>query len=217
MSMMTGMMLVGLTILALGSSGFMPLRTGGMQFTSSGAAVPPSELRRNCATARIPVAKTYTLYDLATRTAIVMWRDEQARRDVELRLPYEPETGFKDCSPSVQAHLRHVHLHFERIDREREFKIQLARDRNIDLAEMSRAQGAVLFYGSLQQNCAHYEPPPYAHVDNVGIDAERRLVFSGWWEPRLDTNVHILLPYEPETGFAGCTKAAQVLLSVFLK
>lgn len=206
----------GSVVLGIGLSVILAVGATGFQVATSNVAVsPPSELRQRCATAKIPTARTYTLYDLATRTVLVMWRDEQRRRDVELRLPYEPETGFRGCSPSAQAHLRHVHLIFEQVDREREFKIERAKQQHIDLAEMSRAQGAVLFYGSLRENCASYKPPPYAIVDNVGIDSEHRRVTSGWWEPRLSTNVHILLPYEPETGFAGCSKEAQMLLRSF--
>jgi len=183
---------------------------------AAGALAPgdyPDELRKVCAAITIPLIKTYTRYDLAIRTVVVMWRDAPRRRNFEVSLPYEPETGFRGCSASARMHLRHVHFFFEQVDQQRANWLERAKALQVDPVEFSRRWPAVLYFGSLQENCARYKP--LRPVDNVGIDPQRGHVISGWWEPELNQNVSIRLPYEPKTGFAGCSKEAQALLRTF--
>lgn len=183
-------------------------------FFQTWAAASP-ELINTCARAIIPSNLTYSRYDLVQRVVEVRWREAGGQRDVVLHLPYEPENGFRGCSPSAVAHLRLVDVVFQRVDRERDYQLQRAREEKRDLSKLSQRFPAVLSYGSLQENCAQYRRQPTGH--HFGLDTTGRIVIADLgWDTRLQQDVVILLPFEPEAAFKGCSEDAKALLRLFI-
>jgi hypothetical protein len=62
----------------------------------------------------------------------------------------------------------------------------------------------------LYENCAKFEVPQ--HSDDSGYDSIKKILTVYWWDGILQQNMSIELPYEPETGFAGCSNAAKEIL-----
>ena len=67
-----------------------------------------AELYENCARAEIPETELDTSLDLENKIAVIRWWDGKLEQDVSIEIPYEPETGFADCSESAQRVLRHL-------------------------------------------------------------------------------------------------------------
>lgn len=73
-------------------------------------------LYKNCAK-DIPRGKIDdTLLNIEDKTVTAWWWDENIQDNVEVKLPYEPETDFAGCSESVKGLLRHLQETHEDID-----------------------------------------------------------------------------------------------------
>lgn len=62
----------------------------------------------------------------------------------------------------------------------------------------------------LYENCARAEIPE-TELDTT-LDSENKIAMVRWWDGKLQQNVSIELPYEPETGFASCSESAKRVL-----
>ena len=62
----------------------------------------------------------------------------------------------------------------------------------------------------LYENCAKYTTPP--NSDDSGYNPIKKILTIYWWDGTLQQNMSIELPYEPETGFAGCSDPAKEIL-----
>lgn len=61
----------------------------------------------------------------------------------------------------------------------------------------------------LYENCARTEFP---RSDDSSFDPAERIYTIHYWDEKLQDNAKIELPYEPETGFAGCSESAKSIL-----
>ncbi|HBT81477.1 hypothetical protein A2757_00145 [Candidatus Giovannonibacteria bacterium RIFCSPHIGHO2_01_FULL_48_47] len=61
----------------------------------------------------------------------------------------------------------------------------------------------------LYENCARTEFPI---SDNSSLDPKKRIYTIYYWDEKLQDNAKIELPFEPETGFTGCSKKAKAIL-----
>lgn len=61
----------------------------------------------------------------------------------------------------------------------------------------------------LTANCKKEVP---ASSDDSAIDLEIKIVTFYWWDDTLQDNVSLAVPYEPETGFAGCSESVKARL-----
>ena len=62
----------------------------------------------------------------------------------------------------------------------------------------------------LFENCA--QDIPREKIDDTVLDPMNKIVTVWWWDDKLQDNVSLELPYEPETGFAGCSESIKNLL-----
>lgn len=62
----------------------------------------------------------------------------------------------------------------------------------------------------LAANCA--KDLPIAIIDDISFDPDKKLVILRWSEGNPPENITLLLPYSPETNFAGCSESATKLL-----
>jgi len=62
----------------------------------------------------------------------------------------------------------------------------------------------------LAENCAR--DIPREKIDDISFDPENKVVQFYWWDIETNDNVHTIVPYEPETGFAGCSESVKDLL-----
>ena len=70
--------------------------------------VSQDPLLEACATAQIPQAELDTTLDEVQGIVTVRWWDASSQANIELQLPYRPETDFSGCSASAKAVLEHV-------------------------------------------------------------------------------------------------------------
>lgn len=64
----------------------------------------------------------------------------------------------------------------------------------------------------LYENCARTEFP---RSDDSSFNPEKRIVTLYYWDEKLQDNAKLELPFEPETGFAGCSEKAKAILRSF--
>ena len=62
----------------------------------------------------------------------------------------------------------------------------------------------------LAKNCAR--DIPREKIDDSVFNSEQKTVTVYWWDNELQDNVSLILPYEPETDFAGCSESAKQFL-----
>jgi hypothetical protein len=62
----------------------------------------------NCKSAQIPVTELDTTLDPERKIVIVRWWDGELQKNIELTLPYYPETDFEGCSESAKRVLKHI-------------------------------------------------------------------------------------------------------------
>ncbi|GEM_PF-1043497 len=53
---------------------------------------------------------------------------------------------------------------------------------------------------------------PREKIDDSVLDIERGTVTVYWWDGQLQDNVSLILPYQPETDFAGCSESVRDFL-----
>lgn len=61
----------------------------------------------------------------------------------------------------------------------------------------------------LYENCARTEFP---RSDDTLFDPEKRIIAIYYWDEKLQDNAKLELPFEPETGFAGCSESAKSII-----
>ena len=62
----------------------------------------------------------------------------------------------------------------------------------------------------LYENCAR--EIPREKIDDTTLNQFEKIVIVWWWDEELQDNVELKFPYEPETGFAGCSESVKGLL-----
>ena len=62
----------------------------------------------------------------------------------------------------------------------------------------------------LAKNCAR--DIPREKIDDSLFNSEQKTVTVYWWDNELQNNVSLVLPYEPETDFAGCSESVKEFL-----
>lgn len=62
----------------------------------------------------------------------------------------------------------------------------------------------------LEENCAR--DIPREKIDDSSFDPENKIVQTYWWDNEINDNVQLIIPYEPETDFAGCSESVKELL-----
>ena len=62
----------------------------------------------------------------------------------------------------------------------------------------------------LAENCAR--DIPREKIDDTFLDLENKIVRTSWWDNEIGDNVSIIIPYEPEIDFAGCSESVKGLL-----
>ncbi len=62
----------------------------------------------------------------------------------------------------------------------------------------------------LAKNCAR--DIPREKIDDSFLDSENGIVRVSWWDNMIGDNVFVVIPYEPESDFAGCSESVKVLL-----
>ncbi|MBI5005244.1 MAG: hypothetical protein HZC03_01425 [Candidatus Lloydbacteria bacterium] len=75
--------------------------------------LPQSVLREICRTAEIPKGADDTSLDPQNQVVNVFWWDGVRQQNNQLQLPYEPETGFANCSDSAKVVLKHIQQTYE--------------------------------------------------------------------------------------------------------
>lgn len=63
----------------------------------------------------------------------------------------------------------------------------------------------------LAENCKQAEIPLTGEKDTM-LDPERRMVTVRWFDAAIQTDRVLVLPYHPETNFAGCSESAKAVL-----
>ena len=64
---------------------------------------------------------------------------------------------------------------------------------------------------TLLENCANAEIPLTGERNTV-YDSEKKTLEVSFWNGELQEDVLVMLPYEPETDFAGCSDSAKDIL-----
>ena len=78
----------------------------------------------------------------------------------------------------------------------------------IDSYSADRTHRAIS-YAELAANCKKEIPPG---ADDSSIDLQIGVVTFNWWDYTLQDNVSLTVPYEPETGFVGCSESIKAKL-----
>ena len=75
--------------------------------------LPQSVLRVICRTAEIPKGADDTSLDSQNKIVNIYWWDGIRQQNNQIQLPYEPETGFANCSDSAKVVLKHIQQTYE--------------------------------------------------------------------------------------------------------
>lgn len=62
----------------------------------------------------------------------------------------------------------------------------------------------------MAENCA--QDVPREKIDDTFVDTENKIVQFGWWDNETKDNISLIVPYHPETDFAGCSESVKSIL-----